>query len=34
MYFVHVYENWAMKSVEIFLRRGKERMRENDGGGW
>jgi hypothetical protein len=29
MYFVFVCENRIMKSVEIFLRRGKE----NDGGG-
>jgi hypothetical protein len=31
MYFVYIYENWTMKSDEIFLRRGWDE--ENDGGG-
>jgi hypothetical protein len=31
MYLVYVYENRAMKPVEIVLRRGGKRMRGNDG---
>jgi hypothetical protein len=33
MYFVSIYENRKLKPVEIFLRRGKGKKRENDGGG-
>jgi hypothetical protein len=31
MHFVFIYKNRRMKQVEIFLRRGEERKRENDG---
>jgi hypothetical protein len=33
MHFVFKYENRKMKPVEIVLRRGRWRVRENDGGG-
>jgi hypothetical protein len=33
MYFVSIYENRRIKSVEIVLRRGEEMKRENVGGG-
>jgi hypothetical protein len=32
VYFVYLYENVAMNSIETVLKRGGE-MRENDGGG-
>jgi hypothetical protein len=30
---IYLYENRTIKLVEIVLKRGKEGMRENDGGG-
>jgi hypothetical protein len=33
IYFVFIYENRRMKPVEIVLRRGRGRRRENDIGG-
>jgi hypothetical protein len=32
MYFAFLYENIAMKFVEIIVRSWREEMRENDGG--
>jgi hypothetical protein len=32
MYFVFLYENRTVKFVEIILRRGRRRMKKNDGG--
>jgi hypothetical protein len=32
VYFVYVYERRTMKTVEVIVRRGRRRMRENDGG--
>jgi hypothetical protein len=31
MYFTYLYENRKMKTVEIVLRKGEERMKENNG---
>jgi hypothetical protein len=33
IYFVYVYENRIMKTVEIVLRKGRGGMRQNDGRG-
>jgi hypothetical protein len=33
VYFVFIYENRRMKTVEIVLRREGEKKRKNDGGG-